>query len=192
MYVKSELRKHFRELRKTISDKQDKDFLICKNVIQSNLFKNANQILCYYPLKDEINTLLIIETALKCGKKTALPYCIDDNGNMDFYYINSLDDLKCGSFDIMEPDIDKCEKVVDFNSSLCVVPAFSFDKQGFRLGYGKGYYDKFLKKFTFNSIGLCYNNFLGDRLPIDKHDVAVKYIATEDKIKLCKEDKLYV
>ena len=192
MYVKSELRKHFREMRKTISDKQDKDFLICQNVIQSDLFKNSNQILCYYPLKDEINTLLIIETALKRGKKTALPFCVDENGNMDFYYINSFDDLKSGSFDIMEPDIDKCEKVVDFNSSLCIVPAFSFDKKGFRLGYGKGYYDKFLKKFTFNSIGLCYNNFLGDSLPVDKHDVAVMYIATEDKIKLCKEDKLYV
>ena len=185
MYVKSELRKHFREKRKNISNKNDKDLLICKNVIQSNLFENSNQILCYYPLENEISTLLIIETALKCGKKTALPFCIDESGNMDFYYINSFDDLKEGSFGIMEPDIDKCEKVVDFNGSICIVPAFSFDKKGFRLGYGKGYYDKFLKKFTFNSIGLCYNNFLGDSLPVDKHDVAVKYIATEDKITRC-------
>jgi len=53
----------------------------------------------------------------------------------------------------------------------------------------KPYYDRFLKKFTFNSIGLCYNNFLSDSLPVDHFDVAVKYIATEDKITLCKEDK---
>lgn len=188
MYVKSELRKRFRQLRKTISDKNKKDFSICKIVLESNFFKNADQILCYYPLDNEINTIPIIEASLKCGKKTALPYCTDENGNMEFYYIHSLDDLKTGSYDIMEPDADMCEKVTDFNHSLCIVPAFSFDKKGFRLGYGKGYYDRFLKKFTFNSIGLCYNSFLSDSLPADEHDIAVEYIATEDKITLCKED----
>ena len=172
--------------------KGKKDFLICRNVLESDLFKKSNPILCYYPLDNEISTLPILEAALKCGKKTALPYCTDDNGNMEFYYINSLDDLRIGSYDIMEPDILNCEKVLDFSGSLCIVPAFSFDKKGFRLGYGKGYYDRFLKKFTFNSIGLCYNSFLSDSLPADEHDIAVQYIATEDKITLCKEDTLYV
>ena len=179
-------------MRRNISDKNEKDFLICRNVLESDLFKNSNQILCYYPLEDEINTLPIIEFALKQKKKIALPYCTDYNGNMEFYYINSLDDLKIGSYDIMEPDILNCEKILDFSGSLCIVPAFSFDKKGFRLGYGKGYYDRFLKKFTFNSIGLCYNSFLSDSLPDDEHDIAVQYIATEDKITLCKEDTLYV
>lgn len=192
MYVKSELRKHFRKLRKSILEKSEKDFSICKNVIKSDLFRNSKQILCYYPLDDEINTLSIIEAALECKKRTALPYCTDSNGNMDFYYINSLEDLKIGSYNIMEPDIDICEKVTDFNNSLCIVPAFSFDRKGFRLGYGKGYYDRFLKKFTINSIGLCYNSFLSDSLPADDYDAAVDYIAAEDKITLCKEDKLYV
>lgn len=189
MHVKSELRKHFRKLRKDISDKNIKDFSICNQVIESDLFKNSNQILCYYPLEDEINTLPIIEIALQQEKKVALPYCTDDKGNMEFYYIRSLDDLKIGSYDIMEPDISHCEKVSDFCSSLCIVPAFSFDKNGFRLGYGKGYYDRFLKKFTFNSIGLCYNSFLSDKLPADEHDMAVQFIATEDKIILCREVK---
>ncbi|MDE6659365.1 MAG: 5-formyltetrahydrofolate cyclo-ligase [Eubacterium sp.] len=189
MHVKSELRKQFRKMRKDLSNKDIKDCSICNQVLESDLFKKSNQILCYYPLEDEINTLPIIETALKQEKKVALPYCVDDNGNMEFYYIQSLDDLKIGSYDIMEPDILNCEKVNDFHSSLCIVPAFSFDKNGFRLGYGKGYYDRFLKKFTFNSIGLCYNNFLSDKLPADAYDMAVQYIATEDKIILCKEVK---
>ncbi len=189
MYVKSELRKHFRQKRKNISDKSHKDCLICQTILSSDLFIDASQILCYYPLDDEINTLPVIDAALKCGKKTALPYCMDDNGNMEFYYITSRNDLKTGSFGIMEPDLSVGKKVCDFSSSLCIVPAFSFDRNGFRLGYGKGYYDRFLKKFTFNSIGLCYNNFLSDSLPVDHFDVAVKYIATEDKITLCKEDK---
>ena len=66
---------------------------------------------------------------------------------------------------------------------------FRLTEMAFGWSYGKGYYDRFLKKFTFNSIGLCYNNFLSDSLPVDHFDVAVKYIATEDKITLCKEDK---
>lgn len=188
MYVKGELRKHFRNLRKSISDKSNKDYSICVNVLESDLFNKSNPILCYYPLENEINTLPIIENALKYGKKVALPFCTDNNGNMDFYYINSFDDLKIGSYDIMEPDIENCERVDDFSSSLCIVPAFSFDTKGYRLGYGKGYYDRFLKKFTFNSIGLCYNSFLSDSLPADNYDIAVKYIATEDKITICKED----
>ena len=72
MYVKSELRKHFRQKRKNISDKNNKDFLICQTILSSDLFVNASQILCYYPLGDEINTLPVIDAALKCGKKYLL------------------------------------------------------------------------------------------------------------------------
>lgn len=189
MYIKGELRRYYRQLRESISDKANKDFSICRNILKSELFKDADQVLCYYPLENEINTLPVIEAALKCGKKTALPYCTDGNGNMEFYYIRSLDDLKIGSYDIMEPDTEVCNKVTDFGNTLCIVPAFAFDKKGYRLGYGKGYYDRFLKKFTFNTIGLCYNSFLSDSLPADDYDIAVKFIATEDKITSCREDE---
>ncbi len=82
----------------------------------------------------------------------------------------------------MEPDIEICEKVSDFRNSVCLVPGYSFDMLGYRLGYGKGYYDRFLKKFTIISIGLCYNNFLSNELPADDYDAAVNFIATEDKL----------
>lgn len=182
MPLKKDLRKEFRKKRSELLNKSEKDNSICNNILNSDFYKNARQILCYYPLDDEIDTTSIIFDALSCGKKLSLPYCIDLNGNMEFYYIDSYDDLKCGSYGIMEPDIKKCRKVTDFSNSLCLVPAFTFDKKGYRLGYGKGYYDKFLKKFTFNSIGLCYNSFLSSKLPADEFDMAVKFIATEDKI----------
>ena len=188
MSVKNELRTHFRKMRQCLSDKADRDNAICSNVISFELFKNAEQILCYYPLENEISTLKIIGFALQSNKKIALPYCNDANGNMEFYYISSLNNLKSGLFGIMEPDISVCEKVLSFDNSLCIVPAFSFDKKGYRLGYGKGYYDKFLKKFTFYSIGLCYNDFLKESLPVDFYDVAVDFVASEDRVILCKED----
>ena len=106
----------------------------------------------------------------------------DFNGNMDFYYIESLSELSLGSYEIREPDPEKSEKVKDFSNCVCLVPALAYDKNGYRLGYGKGYYDRFIKKFIIISVGLCYNEFLSDGLPVEKHDEAVDCIATEHEI----------
>lgn len=182
MQIKNELRKKFKTLRKNISDKSNKDKVVCDSFINSDLFKNAEEILCYYPLKYEINTITIIESALATHKKVALPLCTDENGNMDFYYISGISDLKQGSFSIMEPDIDKCLKCSEFSNAVCLVPALSYDVKGYRLGYGKGYYDRFLEKFTYISAGLCYNELIAEDLPHDCHDKKVDYIYTETKI----------
>ena len=182
MQIKNELRKLYREKRKNLIDKDLKDRQICECFINSKLYKNAQTILCYATLKDEINTYRIIERALKDGKRVALPRCSDLNGSMDFYYIKSLSDLSVGAFGIREPDPTACEKVQDFSACVCLVPALAFDKSGYRLGYGKGYYDRFMKKFIIITVGLCYNDFLRDTLPVEKHDESVDYIATESEI----------
>lgn len=186
MQIKDELRKKYKELRKSILNKFEKDDEICKRFISSELFRNADEVLCFYPLKYEINTLPIIEAALKLNKKTALPLCTDKNGNMDFYFIKSISDLSMGSYSIMEPDPDKCRKATEFSNAVCLVPGLSFDKEGYRLGYGKGYYDRFLEKFTYISVGLCYNEMTADKLPHDFHDINVDYIYTETQQLSCK------
>jgi 5-formyltetrahydrofolate cyclo-ligase len=101
---------------------------------------------------------------------------------MDFYYINSMSDLVEGHFGVREPNTATCTKVTDFKDSVCIVPAISYDKLGYRLGYGKGYYDRFLKKFTIISVGMCYNELITDRLPIGEYDVPVDYIITQDGV----------
>lgn len=180
--MKSELRKKFKTHRNNIIDKDNKDLSICNNFLNSMLYKNANQILCYASLNNEILTDIIIERALEDNKKIALPLCEDLDGNMSFYYIKSLSDIKAGAFGIREPDSSKCFKVNNFDDAICVVPALSFDDKGYRLGYGKGYYDRFLEKIALISVGLCYNDFLSSKLPVDKYDRKVNYIFTEDKI----------
>ena len=182
MQIKNELRRFYRDKRKTLTDKTIKDELICECFLNSQLYKDSQTLLCYAALKDEINTDRIIEKALEDGKRVALPRCSDLNGNMDFYYIKSLSDLAVGAFGIREPDPDICEKVRSFADCVCLVPALVFDESGYRLGYGKGFYDRFIKKFIFISVGLCYNEFLKDTLPVEEHDEAVDYIATESKI----------
>lgn len=177
--MKNELRKHFKIKRKNLINKSELDKKICYNVLSSKHYKFAQKVFCYVALNDEINTNDIIINALECGKKVALPVCDDSDGNMTFYYITTFDDLILGTFGVREPNVEKCDKALDFDSAVCIVPAMAFDKNGYRLGYGKGYYDRFLEKFTSISIGLCYNSFVRHKLPIDKHDKAVDYLITE-------------
>ncbi len=180
--MKNKLRKKFKNLRKNIVNKEFKDSNICNIFINSMLYKNSNQILCYYSTINEICTENVIRKALIDNKKLALPVCEDLSGNMTFYYINDLNDVSTGAFGIKEPIVSKCVQVTDLSDSVCVVPAFTFDSKGYRLGYGKGYYDRFLEKNSLISVGLCYNDFLSDSLPCDEFDKNVNYIITEDRI----------
>lgn len=182
MHTKHSLRRELKLSRRNIDNKKEADEIICRNLLNTDFYKNADTVLFYAALDDEINIDECIKTALLQGKKVALPVCLDDNGNMKFYYITSLNDIKKGFFSVREPDTDICKEVTDFNGSICIVPAISYDKKGYRLGYGKGYYDRFLKKFTFISIGLCYNELIMDALPTDEYDISVDYIITQDTI----------
>lgn len=182
MQLKNELRRDLKTQRRAIKNKTLLDKKICSNLISLSEYKNADLLLFYAALTDEINVDDCIKAALNDGKKVALPVCSDDKGNMSFYYISSVCDLKSGFFGVREPDPEKCTKVKDFSSSVCIVPAIAYDRNGYRLGYGKGYYDRFLSNFSFVSVGLCYNELVKECLPTGKYDIPVKYIITEDSI----------
>lgn len=190
MPLKSEVRKNLKLQRKKIVNKADKDRKISENILKSSFYKNAKLILFYAALDDEVNIDICISAALKNGKKTALPYCVDQDGYMEYYYITSFEDVKAGSFGIREPDIQKCAKVLDFDGSVCIVPGIAFDKKGYRLGYGKGYYDRFLENYVSLSVGLCYNELIADTLPTGEYDIPVSCLVSEKGIfMLDKEEK---
>lgn len=179
---KAELRKTLLFARKRIVKKASKDIDIASKLIETDEFKNASQILLYMALDDEINIDALVDFARIKGKSVAVPYCVNNNGDMEFYYINTLDDLVVGSFGVREPNIDICKKVTDFDKSIIIVPGIAFDTNGYRLGYGKGYYDRFLQNHTLISFGLCYNSLVLNQLPIDDFDKSVDYIITETRL----------
>lgn len=183
--MKKELRAEIRAARKNIVDKTDKDNSICDRFLNSDLYKNAEIILCYAALPDEINADIIINSAISDNKTLAVPYCVDDCGNMQFYIINALSDLSVGSFNVREPDIKNLRPLEDYNNSVIIVPAMCYDKKGYRIGYGKGYYDRFLQNRALLSVGLCYNSFIKNEIPTDIYDIAVNYIVTENEIIHC-------
>jgi len=185
MQIKQELRKKAREKRRQICNKKECDYSICEKLCSLELYKKSEIVLIYVSLDDEVETDEIIKCALSNGKKVAVPFCRNNMGNMDFYLIDSLCDLKIGSFNIREPDINSCRKLCFFENSVIVVPGLCFDKSGNRLGFGKGYYDRFLAKHNFTTIGLCYDEQLVECVPTDKYDRKVDYIITQSTVIKC-------
>jgi 5-formyltetrahydrofolate cyclo-ligase len=147
-----------------------------KSIIMSEKFRAAGSVGAYFALGSEVRTDLIISEANKLGKIVALPRV--EGESISFYQHSDSNHLVKGRFGIMEPLPQTEIKVID----LLVVPGIAFDRRGYRLGYGKGYYDKFLLKNPTVSIGLAYSIQLVENLPHGSHDRRMDAIATENGI----------
>ncbi len=177
---KVKLRQHYRSMRDKMTPqyKHSLDIEIASRLLCTAEYMKAKTIITYVSKKQEIETRGIIHAAFANVKQVAVPRC-EENGVMRFYLINSLRNLTQGGFGIMEPDPCKCRLLEDFSDSLCIVPAFTFDPHGQRLGYGAGYYDRFLETYSGVSAGLCYASFVKWDLPCEAHDVPVDLLVTD-------------
>lgn len=182
------LRKEILKRRNEISntERESRNFKILERLMQFNEITNAENICTYVSKSGEADTFSIIEMLISMGKAVYVPKSDIKSNIMTFYRIKSLSELSLGTFSVMEP-VSTDNKYVDSSESdVCIVPALSFDKQGFRLGYGKGYYDRFLKDFQGIKIGICFEEFILDKLPKFETDIAVDMIISESKKILCK------
>ena len=178
--AKKEKRSFYRKKRKDIARAQKEilDKILFEKIISLKEFCEANIILAYYPINDEINTVPIIEYALREEKRVALPISSTVDYTLTFRLISSLDELKNGAYSIPEPTED-AEIFNNETKALCIVPGLSFDRSGNRLGYGKGFYDRFLSEFNGTTVGLCYSEFLLNNLPTDKNDRTVDIVVSD-------------
>ena len=177
---KKEKRSFYRKKRKDISKAQKEmlDKMLFDRVISLKEFRESSVVLAYYPINDEINTIPIIEYALREGKRVALPISSTIDYTLTFHFISSLKEIKNGAYSIPEPSEDS-EIFNKETKALCIVPGLIFDRTGNRLGYGKGFYDRFLSDFNGITVGLCYSDFLLDKLPIDENDRAVDIVVSD-------------
>lgn len=178
-----------RELRKTYAQKRnliDKDVWVCYNnkiadkLLKSDLYKSAKTVFVYVSIGSEVETLGLIDRMIADGKAVAVPLCDTKSHTMKSVLIKSRADLKRGAYNIPEPDdisnvIDKSE--ID----LCIVPALAFDRHGMRLGYGAGFYDRFLQGFDGISVGIAFDECIAESLPHDEFDVAVDVIISPNE-----------
>lgn len=178
---KTELREAAIKMRNALEkdNKVDYDCEIESRVIAHKSFIYADAVFTYVSTEKEVDTLGLIHAAWAVGKTVAVPKCDRESNVMIFYVIKSMDDLKPGYFGILEPDEKKCEPAQSTANSLCIVPGLCFDAEGYRIGYGKGYYDRFLKSFNGISVGLCYSSGVKLKLPRGDYDVPVNIVSTE-------------
>lgn len=183
--VKSDLRTGFKDKRSKMPEnvKLDMDSEIQSRFLTLRQYSVCKTLFTYVSKDIEVDTFALIKAAFANGKRVAVPKCVKDTREMIFYYIRSLDDLEPGAFGVMEPIEDRCVKVKDFSKGLCIVPGLSFDAEGYRLGYGKGYYDRFLSKFGGDTVGLCYSSCIKWKLPHGYYDRPVDLIVTDRYIR---------
>lgn len=189
MYIsaeKKELRRKLKRMRtefpaerKAVCDKKISDAFL-----KSTTFRLTDTILCYYSVEGEVSTLEIISAALARNLNVCLPRCTKDKSGQDimiFHRVSSLEQLKKGMYNIPEPP-DTLPVFTPKGHCVCIVPGLAFDKKGYRIGYGKGYYDRFLKNFCGTKLGLCYCDFMRESVPTGKYDSKVDMIITEKGI----------
>ena len=149
---------------------------IHKKLRKSKIFKDANKIGAYYPIGSEVLTQDILQEILSSGRELFLPKVIEDE--IEFRKITDFSCLEKGNFDIMEPK-DVCP--VDNNLNLLLVPTVGISQDGVRLGYGHGFYDKFLSKNQTETVSLVFEKQVIKKIPHTDHDIIMNWILTEDR-----------
>lgn len=131
-------------------------------------FQTAKTVFCYVSAKGEVETLPLLRDLLE-EKTVVVPFCTDKNGNMISSEIKSINELQDGLFGILEPKNPKefQKEKIDF----VIVPGVAFDKGGYRLGYGKGYYDRFLCDISPFKLGVCGEEFFLEEIPHNEFDI---------------------
>ena len=174
---KSLARKELARMRADIASNTYADEL-CKYIASLPEYKCADTVLLYFPTRSEPNLTPLFDKAIADGKLVAFPISRTEDNVLDFRSVDKLDELVRGAYGIREPS-DSASAAPLSERTLCIVPALAVDADGYRLGYGKGYYDRFLYSFAGASIVALHSSLVCARLPRLATDVPIKTIITE-------------
>ncbi len=158
--------------------REERNAQICAHILDSDAYAKADSVLLYAARGSELDLSAVAADAWQKGKVVAYPRCLDKAGRMAFFIVGSPDDLMRGSFGLQEPSV-ACLPWQSDGRALCIVPALAVDARGHRLGYGKGYYDRFLAAFDGVTACAAFEACMTDALPHDGYDVPVQLIINE-------------
>ncbi len=181
--LREEYRRRRLELTENAELKAAADLAVVDKIASLTSYRYAADILFYYPKADEINLLPLAEKALADGKNIYFPK-VFAAGVMEYRQVTDLSSqFTDGVFGLREP-ADGCpvlDKSLPRGSVLMIIPALSVDREGYRLGYGKGYYDRYLSDFSATAVTVVYHKLLADRLPRGRYDKKADLVVTEKK-----------
>ncbi len=180
--TKNEIRTDLKAKRRALTQEEinKKSENIFSHFMSLSCYDKADTVMVYLSAYKEPETRDIIGILLRDGKKVVVPISNTDNFTITPSYLVSTNDLKKGAYDIPEPN--KCTEA-DINSiDIALIPGIAFDEKGSRIGFGKGYYDRFLSGFHGTKIGICYDFQLISDIPVSEHDIKMDMIITEKRI----------
>lgn len=180
MVKKQDIRKNVLNQRSQMTKKEwdEHSYEIYKKVVTHPFFLDADEIYCYIDFRKEVGTRQIIEEAWHLKKRVAVPRI--QASEMNFFYIDSFSELEHGCFGVLEPTGNE---IAEGKQVLVIMPGVAFDRARNRIGYGKGYYDKFLNKYPeYHTLALAFECQMVNNIPSDLFDVKPKQIITEENI----------
>ena len=169
---KKELRRSIRERKRAMTEEEivTRSEALGKAFVSSPLYQQADTVYGYLPYNQEVRTVSMLEQALRDGKKVAVPKVIGDE--MVFIYLEDLTQVEKGYAGIPEPVADG--PVAQDKTALVLMPGLAFDRDGHRIGYGGGFYDKFLQREPEHpTLALCYEFQMLPHLETEEHDIPV-------------------
>lgn len=169
---KQALRKQIREQKKAMTEEMivAKSLALGEKFLASQAYKDAKTIYGYLPYNQEVRTVAMLEQAIRDGKRVAVPKCYGDE--MRFIYLDDLTQVEKGYCGIPEPVAH--EPVADDPTALVLMPGLAFTKEGLRMGYGGGFYDKFLAaEPNHPTLALCYDFQMVEHIPTEEYDIPV-------------------
>ncbi len=193
---KDDIREEYKALRSAMSreEKFERDQAICKAAEGLISFRYAEFVLLYAAQKDEIDVSMIANAALARGKKICFPRCDRKNHTMQYHIVASAEELEEDENGNIEPP--EFSPIYDVQNetggAVCFVPGLVYDRAGYRLGYGKGFYDRYLSEFSGCTIGVVYSDYILSEVPRGRFDVSVDILLTEKGICVTKNKKTRV
>ena len=172
---KTELRRNIREKKRAMSEAQidEKSAALTRLFLDTDLYRNAKTIYGYLPYNQEVRTWALLEQAMKDGKQVAVPKCYGEE--MRFILMDDLSKVEKGYANIPEPIADG--PIADDETALVLMPGLAFDRDGHRIGYGGGVYDKFLASEPDHpTVALCYDFQVQEHLETEEFDVPVDLV----------------
>lgn len=181
METKQEIRTQLLKLRRGIEDEywQNATEAIALKVIESDSFREATDLYCYMDFDREVGTDRILDEAWRLGKDIWLPKV--SGGKMEFFLVRSFHEFVKGAYGILEPSGDS--EMASGTDGLVIVPGIGFDRRHHRIGYGKGYYDRYLSAHPhLIKMGLAFDIQLVEKIPVEETDCGLDYVVTESGI----------
>jgi len=178
---KFQLRKHCRAVRKALGDEKraQASLSICERIEEWQIFQQSQTILTYMPVKFEADLTSLLER--HPHKRWILPRILPEEDNRMVFHAFDVQRLVLHPFGMVEPASDS-PVIAPEEIELTLVPGLAFDRLGFRLGYGGGYFDRFLKNFNGVSAGIVFHDLLFEKIPHSVHDIPMHWIITENDL----------